>query len=100
MRVAVRCCWTRSRRSSEKVSKLSIYHCTSGRGGKKGGGEEREGGKGGRGVGRRGREGEESRGGKKSRKCSVRIGIFREELQTAVSMEMLIVAVSMETSSC
>ena len=44
MRVAVRCCWTRSRRSSEKVSKLSIYHCTSGRGGKKGGGEEREGG--------------------------------------------------------
>ena len=62
----MRCCWTRSRHSSGKVSKLvcTSPYITAHLGGD-GGGEERGvgGGKGGRGVGRRGREREESRGG-------------------------------------
>ena len=61
----MRCCWTKSRHSSEKVSKLvcaSLYiaaHL-----GGEGEGEEGEGGEGSE-EGRRGMEGEESRGGEK-----------------------------------
>ena len=71
----MRCCWTKSRLLSEKVSKLvcTSPYITAHLGGE-GEGEEREGGKGegeegeggeGREEGRRGRGGEESRGGEK-----------------------------------
>ena len=69
MRVAVRCCWTKSRHLSEKVSKLVCMspYITAHLGRREG----REGRKGGEGGGERRAE-----EGKKSRKCSVGIRIF------------------------